>query len=227
MMVHRFYRKAQVGLAILGLLPKPNLLGDRNVEWSWVAAHLGDGSGEALDFGSGGTLLGLLAARRGYRVTAIDLQEVSGWYRHERFQGLQGDLFNFTVPPHTYDLVISCSTIEHVGLSHRYGVRHDRPTGDFEAMAQLRRLLKPSGRMLLTIPVGADAVFPPLHRVYGPQRLPKLLEGWRVREEEYWIKDAQNHWVAADQGTALSTRPSAWRYGLGLFALVPMPEGQP
>ncbi len=214
-------RKMQVGLASVGLLPKPNLLGDRSVEWSWVAAHLGHEGGEVLDFGSGGSLLSLLAARRGYRVTAIDVHPVTWWYRHPRMRCVQADLFQFAGSETLFDVIINCSTIEHVGLAHRYGVSEERAQGDLEAMAVLRRLLKPSGMMLLTIPVGQDAVFAPLHRVYGRDRLPRLLNGWTIVEREFWSKDAQNQWSVVDENAALDCQPRAWSYALGLYVLRP------
>ncbi|MFZ8805620.1 MAG: DUF268 domain-containing protein, partial [Candidatus Calescibacterium sp.] len=96
----------------------------------------------------------------------------------------------------------------------------DRPDGDIEAMKILKIILKPGGKMLLTIPVGQDNVFKPLHRVYGKERLPRLLEGWEILKEEYWIKDKEGYWICVDKETALGreiTHPSL--YGLGLFVL--------
>lgn len=220
-MVRLVWRKGQLGLAALGLLPAPNLLGDRHVEWSWVATHLGSGPGQLLDFGSGGSFLGLLAARKAYQVTAIDLQQVRWLYGHPNVRGLRADLFTLEVPPATFDVILNCSTVEHVGLRGRYGVRQDQPDGDLHAMALLRRLLKPRGIMVMTVPVGRDAVYPPLHRVYGAMRLMRLLSGWLIEQEEYWVKDGQNRWVMVDRSTALNRRPVAWCYGLGLFVLRP------
>jgi len=120
----------------------------------------------------------------------------------------------------------NCSTVEHVGLVGRYGVTENRPDGDLEAMARLRELMKPGGIMLLTIPVGRDAVFAPLCRVYGRERLPLLLEGYIVEKEAFWVKDRENRWVQADRETALDFEASAgsWDplqnvYALGCFVL--------
>ena len=93
-------------------------------------------------------------------------------------------------------------------------------------MARLRDVMKPGGVMLLTIPVGQDAVFAPLCRVYGVQRLPRLLEGYAVEKEMYWTKDSQNRWVSCDKAVALSAKASAgsWNplrnvYALGCYVL--------
>ncbi len=196
-----------------------NLLGDRDVEWSWVASQVPAGPGEALDFGPGGSHLGLAAAQKGFRVTAIDLQPVNWPYLHPDLSFIQGDLLKLEFPRHLFDLVINCSTVEHVGLAGRYGVGEHRPDGDLEAMAYLRTLMKPGAVMLLTVPVGRDAVVGRSHRVYGSQRLKKLLDGYAIEKEQYWAKNPQNTWTLTDRPNALAVEPGERIYGLGCFVL--------
>lgn len=220
---HRFKppRRAETGGA-----SNVNLLGDRDIEWSWVASQMPSGPGEALDFGSGGSHLALIAAQRGFNVTAVDLEPVHWPYVHPAMRFIRGDILKLPLPKEHFDLVINCSTVEHVGLAGRYGVTESRPDGDLEAMARLRELMKPGAVMLLTIPVGRDAVFAPLCRVYGRERLPRLLEGFVVEKETFWVKDRENRWVQADKETALDFEASAgsWDplqniYALGCFVL--------
>jgi 2-polyprenyl-3-methyl-5-hydroxy-6-metoxy-1,4-benzoquinol methylase len=206
--------------------PVVNLLGDRDIEWSWIASQMPSGPGEALDFGPGSSHLGLIAAQRGFNVTAVDLEPVQWPYVHPQLRFVQGDILKLSLPKEHFDLVINCSTIEHVGLAGRYGVTEDRPDGDLEAMARLRELMKPGGVMLLTIPVGQDAVFAPLCRVYGAQRLPRLLEGYIVEKEVFWVKGSENRWTLCNKETALNFEASAgsWNalqnvYALGGFIL--------
>jgi len=56
--------------------PPPNLLGDRDIEYSWIASHISEGPGEALDFGAGQGHIGLIAAMKGFNVSAIDLMPI-------------------------------------------------------------------------------------------------------------------------------------------------------
>jgi SAM-dependent methyltransferase len=212
----------------------PNLLGDRDIEWSWLSSQMSCGPGEALDFGSGGSHLALIAAQRGFNVTAVDLESVRWHYVHPRLHFILGDILKLPLHTEHFDLIINCSTVEHVGLAGRYGVTEDRPDGDMEAMAHLRALIKPDGVMLLTIPVGQDAVFAPLTRVYGAQRLPQLLNGYIVEKEEFWIKDGQNRWRLCDKESALNFKASAvsWDslrnvYALGCFVLRKISQEKP
>ncbi len=204
----------------------PNLLGTRDIEWSWIVSQMPHGLGQALDFGSGRSNLGLVAAQCGFEVTAVDLLEVNWRYLHERLHFVRGDILKLQIPNDYFDLVINCSAIEHVGLAGRYNVNENRPDGDLEAMKHLRELMKPGGTMILTVPVGQDAVFAPFHRVYGKQRLPKLLEGYSGVKDDFWAKDSDNRWVMVDKDAALSFKaasrssdPKENIYALGCFVL--------
>jgi SAM-dependent methyltransferase len=179
-----------------------------------------------LDFGSGETYLSLIAARRGFSVTALDLEHHSSFWQHEGVGCIQGDVLKVELPSRHFALVINCSAIEHVGLVGRYSVVEGRPDGDIQAMAKMREAMMPGGVMLLTVPVGIDAVFHPLHRVYGSERLPRLLEGFSVEHAEFWVKSNDNRWHLCDQEVALdfeadasSNDPGLNVYALGCFVM--------
>jgi len=196
-----------------------NLCGDRDIEWSFVAANLGQGPGNALDFGCRQTYLGLMAAQAGYKTIALDLEPVVWPYHHNNLQFIQGDILKIDLPKNHFDLIINSSTVEHVGLSGRYQIKNDIPVGDLQAMQKMLSLLKPQGKMILTIPIGQDAVFPPLHRVYGQERLPKLLQGYTILKKEFWLKNQEKKWMKVKEEKALSTPGKEDGYGLGCFVL--------
>jgi len=198
----------------------PDLSGDRNVERAWVSAHLPDNPGVVLDFGCGEALLGLTAAMKGGEVTGFDLQQVHSPYVMASLKVQTGDILDFDFGDARFDVIINCSSIEHVGLAGRYGSL-DVTDGDLIAMERMRRLLRaPAGVMLLTVPVGQDAVFSPLHRVYGARRLSLLLRGFCVVKEEFWSKrPGLNVWTQVDRQEAIATQPSETFYSLGLFVL--------
>jgi SAM-dependent methyltransferase len=199
----------------------PNLEGDRDIEWSWVSANMPIGAGQAFDFGTGESNLAFQAALRGFEVTSIDLGSTIRIYSHPKVRYIQADLLTKDLPMGSYELVINCSTVEHVGLSGRYGVTDHRSDGDLEAMKKLLRAMKPGGIMLLTIPVGLDQVFAPLCRVYGDKRLPLLLKGYSILKEEYWQKKNSNSWSPCPRTEALQFQASAgsWNYLHNIYAL--------
>ena len=73
--------------------------------------------------------------------------------------------------------------------------------------------------MLLTLPVGQDAVISPLHRIFGPQRLPRLLEGYQVIDSLFWKKDVHNVWMACSQREAYAEVGNYHYYALGCMVL--------
>ena len=164
------------------------------------------------------------------RFSPSDLESPVFSWHHPNVEIMQGDLLKMELQAGRFDLILNCSTVEHVGLSGRYGVVAQETNGDLKAMGKLRTLLKPSGKMLMTIPCGRDAVIVPWHRVYGEDRLPKLLSGYEVEEQNYWLKHGDNRWYSCSAEAALSYAPTihptiATRcsYALGCFVLRPAP----
>ncbi len=203
-----------------------NLWGDRDVEISFIAGHLPSGPGRALDFGCGPGILSLIAAQRGFQVTALDLLVHQVPWKSPDVGFLQGDLLAQELPENSFDIILNCSAIEHVGLAGRYGIVQQNDEGDLQVMARLRALMKPGAMMLLTTPCGPDATFAPEFRVYGPQRLPRLLDGFRVDKECFWVKNGENRWQPAERNVALQFPAHADRkspyhsiFALGCFVL--------
>lgn len=203
-----------------------HLLGDRDIEWSWIAANMPQGPGKVLDFGNGGGPLGLMAALCGLTVTSIDLNDVDWPYEHPLLSFRKGDVLKLDLPAESFDVVINCSTIEHVGLAGRYNIVKHESDGDLSAMKRIYGLMRPGGIMILTLPIGQDYTAGYLHRIYGKDRLPKLLEGYTVVKESYWTKRDLQKWVPADRENALSYKIPEYNkpgdpiiYNLGCFVL--------
>ena len=195
------------------------LVGDRWIEWSYCLARLADGPGTTLDFGADVGFLSLAAAQRGHDVVALDRMPTSLDYTHPRVTALQADILDRPLEGRRFEQIINCSSVEHVGLAGRYGSTEEAD-GDLKAMAIMRDVLAPRGRMIATIPVGRDLVCAPLHRIYGEERLPQLLEGYSIQEAQYWRRDpAASAWIELDRDDALQTEGSEWYYALGLLVL--------
>lgn len=212
----------------LRLLKVPNILGDRDVEYSFAIRHLPQSGDRALDFGSGDTYVPLILARFFNEVVALDREKTQFFWSHPKVKEVQADILEDDLPYTEYfDVITNISSVEHVGLAGRYGTIKNTPDGDLIAMKKLYNWLKKGGIHLLTVPVGRDAVYMPLCRVYGENRLPLLLEGYKVVHEEYWAKPGKdNKWYPVEKAYALNYETSvrSWSpayniYALGCFVL--------
>lgn len=82
-----------------------------------------------------------------------------------------------------FDVILSISTFEHDGLG-RYGDPLV-PNADVEAMRSLLQYAHPTGsdkstKLFLAVPVGPDCVVWNAQRIYGPLRLPLLVQSWSL-----------------------------------------------
>lgn len=207
------------GSATAGPLEK-TLVGEREVEWAWTLAYLRRGPGRVLDFGSGNGLLALAASFAGNESVAIDLEPEQYPFRGHEIEYIRGDFNEVDFDPESFDQILNCSSIEHVGVAGRFGATGD-PEGDLRAMEKMARVLKPGGNMVLSIPLGIDAVHAPWHRVYGEGRLPQLFEHWEIQAESYWAKVQNERYEPVTREHALAEQGSDAYYALGLYVLTP------
>lgn len=197
-----------------------DLSGDRAIEWSWVNANMPDGPGFALDFGPGGSQLATVAALRGFDTIGVDMMDQQRPFILPNLRFLKCDILEIDLPLNHFDLIINCSTVEHVGVTGRYNVTDELEDGDLRAMMRLRQLMKPDGIQLLTIPIGKDTIWRPLHRIYGALRLPLLLKGFKVLSSRCFTKDLYNRWIITDEQRAYSQETAPDLYGLGCYKII-------
>ena len=152
-----------------------NLAGDRDLEWSWAVAQTPVGTKRILDVGPGNSMIPVALSFVSKEVIALDINTPEIQYGVSNIKHVLGDVMNPPEDFEKFDVIINCSTIEHVGLPGRYGSK-DEKNGDLVGMEQLSQLMHSESKMILTIPVGLDGVFLPNHRVYGKERLPQLLQ---------------------------------------------------
>lgn len=223
--IRSFIKRAGYGIARASEWGMPHdrldLTGDRDVEWAWVAAKVPLDAGCVLDLGPATSNSPLMAAYNAKSVIGFDLDPQPVPFSAPNLRYVKGDILEHQIPEGSFDTIINCSTTEHVGLSGRYGNKEDSD-GDLLAMKMLReRLSGPEARMIFTIPVGRDDVYRPYHRIYGRERLPRVLDGYAVREELFYAKTGSvNIWRQVPKGDALTVQGSESFYALGLFVLV-------
>jgi 2-polyprenyl-3-methyl-5-hydroxy-6-metoxy-1,4-benzoquinol methylase len=101
-----------------------------------------------LDVGACESPLALMLASMGHNVTALDLRKYP--FTHPNLTSTIGDITKFH-QAQKFDLVICLSTLEHIGLEVYGGKKNTQ--GDYLAIKNIYKLLKPGGKLLLTTPL--------------------------------------------------------------------------
>jgi SAM-dependent methyltransferase len=160
----RVTRDPDVRSAVLGDRDLPAGFGvgmdERVVEYPWVLARIPPGPARVFDAGS--TLnyewVADHPALDGKSVVLFTLAP-EGVLARRNFSYLYGDLRATMLQDASMDIVVCLSTLEHIGMDNRGYTGHDRDRDhDLDAwhpaLLELRRILRPGGHLLLTVPFG-------------------------------------------------------------------------
>jgi SAM-dependent methyltransferase len=134
---------------------------ERCIEYPWLFARLPATAERLLDAGS---ILNhrflidhpTLAAKK-LHILTLAPEHAAFWQRGIAY--LYEDLRAIPIRDELYDTVICISTLEHVGLDASYYTRNpahreNHPDAFVPAIQELRRVLRPGGRLYLTVPYG-------------------------------------------------------------------------
>ena len=135
-----------------------------------------------LDVGGAESRLSKVLSELGFNVTVIDLAEDD--YGSARF--VQADILRYEFPKEYFDIIISISTVEHVGLPC-YKQKVLDFDGDIHTMDKIYQWLKDGGIALITLPYGKPHHPPEFERVYNQKTLQEriLRDMWEVIEIRY------------------------------------------
>lgn len=167
-------------------------LTERVVEIPWVMRSLpGDPGARVLDVGTAFApiVYKRMLVRRPERIDALDLAET-------RLPGIAahvGDIRALPFADETFDFATCISTLEHIGMDNEhYGI----PSGGGADVDGLRELGRVAGRVLVTVPAGADAELGWL-RQYTPStfRARVAEAGLEVHRLEVFAHDAASGWT--------------------------------
>lgn len=132
-----------------------------------------------------------------------------------KLSGLQSVAGNAAILPFPDDSILSLSSlhvIEHVGLG-RYGDPLD-PEGTRRAAVELQRVLRPGGRLFLSVPVGRERVCFNAHRVFSPSTVSAFFQKLQLKSFSLVDDSGQlNEGVPLEAAVNLD-------YGCGLFEFV-------
>jgi len=168
----------------------------RMIEYSFAIGKLASlGKGKLLDVGCVARLNPVPAtlASIGWEVYGIDMRQFK--FRFPNFQFIRGDITGTDFPDNFFDAVSAVSTLEHIGLKGRYGVSQGDSGGDAKAVREIRRILRDSGRLLVTLPCQKEARQTALNRIYDRDSLAALFADWEIEERIFYTQDTEGVWV--------------------------------
>ena len=172
---------------------------ERMVEYPFVAKNLGKKDGNILDIGCVGSWFPVVIAGLGYSVCGVDIRKYSG--SADNFKFLISDARALPFPDNFFDRVMAVSTIEHIGLGGRYGSDDDKG-GDKKSVREITRVLKPEGKMIITVPYGIAKIIEPFERIYGEKELDYLFKDLTIEQEEYFVQNEAFRWIRIDKQEA-------------------------
>lgn len=115
-------------------------------------------------------------------VTMVDIRPLPT--RLESLTFRQGSILALPFEDNSVPSVSSICVVEHIGLG-RYGDEID-PDGSEKALAELKRIVQPSGALLLSMPIDeTDRVYFNGQRVFTEKTLLRLFEPFEMIERRY------------------------------------------
>lgn len=191
---------------------------ERCVEYPWLLAHLKTINGKVLDAGS--TLNHIFLLDHPFikekSLDILTLAPESTYYCERGISYIFADLRNIPIKDNYYEEVFCISTLEHVGFDNTLFVpskiyREHRPSDFLKALLEMRRVLKPGGRLFLTVPYGKYRDFGTFQlfdsrlidtaiEKFNPKRIEKFYflytrEGWNISDAHKCGEATYVEWV--------------------------------
>lgn len=185
-------------------------LSERIVEYPWLLSRGPEGS--LLDAGSvlnHAYVLGPFQ-RACDDITIVTLAPEKRAFTSRGVSYLYRDLRDLPFRDGAFDTVICCSTLEHIGMDNRVYGAADQPSEHpraeaRRAVAELLRVLKPSGRLLITAPYGAPASLGWLRQLGGDD-LSDIRGEARGRQVAETVFRYERGWQLSDLASASASQ---------------------
>jgi SAM-dependent methyltransferase len=181
-------------------LEGPAELDESAVEIPWVLARYHEEE-HVLDagyaFAKPAYLLALLELEAD-RLVGVDLAEP---FELPGMETVRADVRSLPFRNGSFDLVLCVSTLEHVGMdTTHFGVRSLTRGGPESGLRELRRVLTERGRVLVTVPTGANEDHGWFAQ-HPPERWCELFAhaGFHVPEHEVYARGAEGWRAVADE----------------------------
>lgn len=193
---------------------------DRYLEIPFVLKNIPSLPARILDVGCSGSFFPLILSSIGYDTYAVDIRKYSiiNRIKYPNFHFKQEGICQTSFPDNYFDAITAISTLEHIGLSGRYGAKEDM-SGDEKAVQEMKRIAKPGATILLTIPFGKEKILRPFTRIYDERRVKLITKDLIVEKEEYYFQDSNDDWFQLTKEEAAVTEATIYKFALCLLKL--------
>jgi len=189
-------------------------LDERVVEYPWFFSRLPDTPGKLLDAGSVLNYDYVLShkALTNKNICIFTLAPESESYCNRGISYVYGDLRQTCYRDDYFDWIVSISTLEHVGMNNTLFYTNDTskdesdPESHLQALSELRRILKTSGVLYLTLPFGRAQIHGWL-QVFDTDMVQKLLDVFRPSSSrETYFRYINSGWQISSPGECRDAR---------------------
>ena len=122
---------------------------------------------------------------------------------------IAGNILDLPFPDGSVESLSCLHVIEHIGLG-RYGDPID-PQGSVKAALELQRIVRPGGKLFLSLPIGRERICFNAHRVHAPSSVADMFSQMKLLEFSYVDDGGQYHEADPNESA------SHLEYGCGLF----------
>jgi len=171
----------------------------RSREYNFIFNNIPSKKAMIMDIGSVGSLLPLKLAQEGHKVFTVDTRQYHE--KHPNITSINKDINSINFPENFFDEIICVSVLEHIGMS-AYG-DPSYQDGDKLTVQKFNKILKISGKLLITMPfAGEYKILPWLdtyEKIYDYKTIRKLFNNWEMVKEEFYFPKSSKNWIKTNR----------------------------
>ncbi|KKQ86153.1 MAG: hypothetical protein UT08_C0001G0019 [Candidatus Woesebacteria bacterium GW2011_GWB1_38_8] len=194
-------------------LQLPNKFGhsfdERVVEYPWIISNISGKNKTILDAGSTMNHLFLLQNRilnkHSWLIATLDVEnnffnDLGVSYLYDGY----ADLRNLCLKENTFDYVISCSVLEHIGMDNTNIYTNDRKyaeksTNDYlKVIDEFKRVLSKGGECFITVPYGKYQNFGWFQQ-FDREMIKKVIDKFNYKYKEQFYKYSSEGWKSVSK----------------------------